>query len=334
MKNKLSAMAALAAMVLAVGASGAAEMVGWNRQVVQPNSDVLVSLPFTQDAAATLTVSGKTATGVQVAGPLTVDQYKGAYYVRFTTGSAAGQWSTITTNGATDLTLEITDFLTDVQVGDHFSVYPHQTLSTVFPDSLEGVSYKATTGLKRNTEILIPSTTGAAVNRSAAATYYYKNGEWKKVAGSTSDDVVLSPEQYFIIRNNDATDSLTFVTYGKVEPVILSRLVPKNATKNDVGGCTGRPTQVTLAELGLGGSPAFKTTTGLSRQDELFVFDNDAAGKNKSASATYYYKSGHWKKVGQSGDYDNETVPAGAALIIRKVGDAGSSVTWTQYSPY
>jgi uncharacterized protein (TIGR02597 family) len=137
---KRTALAAAVLMAVAIGSAGAAEMVGWNKYVVQPNSDVLVTLPFTQDAAGTYTVTGKTSTQVQVAGPLTTDQYKNVYYIRFTSGAAIGRWSTVTTNSATQLTLQDTAFLSDLANGDTFSVYPHYTLATVFPDNMAATS--------------------------------------------------------------------------------------------------------------------------------------------------------------------------------------------------
>ena len=338
MKIMLRAVAAATVVAAAIASAGAADMVGWNKYTVQPNSDVLVTLPFTRNVAGTYAVTGKTASAINVAATLTTDQYKDVYYVRFTSGSAVGRWSTITTNSASALTLGDASFLGDVATGDTFNVYPHHTLSSVFPDSMEGVSFLKTPMFVRNTEIIIPSTTGAAINRSGAEIYYFAGDRWTMVGGgftNNSDDVVLSPQEYFIIRNNDASKTLTFVTTGKVEAAALARSVAREGTQNDVIACTGRPTQITLSELNLGGSAAFATTLGFIRSDELLVFDNSTVGKNKSASAIYFFQGDHWRKVGGGlASFDNELLPAGAALVIRKAANAGTAVTWTAFSPY
>lgn len=338
---KMKASAITAAMLLALTAQvvSAADAVGYNALTVPTNSDVLVSVPFTKDAVGSFAVSSVTADGVTVTNTLTVNAYTNGYYVRFTSGGGAGLWSTISANGTGGFTLANTNALTGVTAGNTFKVYPHQTLATVFPDGMEGVSFKkSASSLNRSTEILVPNTTTVGLNKAASATYYYTSGQWRKVSGGTvnCDNTVLSPQEYFVLRNK-STNTLTYVASGNVEALAVGRSVSTQTAKNDIAAVSGRPIAMTLAELGLGGTVAFETSANsLNRKDELQVFNNSATGYNKGALATYYYTSGHWRKVGGgTTNYENERViTPGAALIIRKAAGIAGAAQWNQNSPF
>lgn len=340
MKMKASAITAAALLALTAQTVSAAEAVGYNTVTVPANSDVLVSVPFNQSAVGTFTVDSVTANGVTVADTLTANAYTNGYYVRFTTGGGEGLWSTISANGTGGFDLQNTAVLADVGNGDTFKVYPHQTLAKVFPDGMEGVSFaKSASAFSRSTEILIPNSSSVGINKSPASTYYHYNNAWRKVGSSSSlsfDTTVVSPQEYFVLRNK-STNELTYVALGAVEAVTLGRYVTIETTKNDITAVSGRPVRLTLFELGLGGTPAFTTTTQtFNRKDELLVFNNNVAGQNKSPAATYYYYNGAWRKVGASAatSFDSELVDAGAALIIRKAAGTAGTAEWNQSSPF
>ena len=339
MRKSLTAMATAALLLTAVTSYGQDNVVGFTKVTVPASSDVLVSVPFTAAPAATMTVTGKDGTSLTVGDTLTANQYATTYYIRMTSGTAEGRWSTVTSNTTSTLVLTDTSFLSDVANGDTFKVFAHATLDGVFPAELKGRAYEASASLlARKTEVLVPSS-NPGINKSAGATYYYYNNAWRKVGASPAVNqggTVLSPDSYFIVRNNGGTQ-LTFVSAGTVQAIALARVIPTDTSKNDVPAVTGRVTPVTLAQLGLGGTAAFQTSTSiLTRKDELLVFDNGATGINKSAAATYFYYNGAWRKVGASPatSFDGEVLPAGAAVIIRKAAGTAGSSTWTQVSPY
>ena len=336
---KASAITAAALLALTAQTVSAADAVGYNVVTVPANSDVLVSVPFNQKAVGSFTVVSVTGSGVTVADTLQANAYTNGYYVRFTSGSGEGLWSTISANGTGGFDLQNTAVLAHVGNGNTFKVYPHQTLAKVFPDGMEGVSFeKSASGLNRKTEILIPGTSGVGINKSAASTYYYINNEWRRVGGGTAnqDNTVLSPETFFVLRNR-GVEELSYIASGNVESLALGRFVDIQTAKNDIPAVSGRPVPMTLAELGLGGTAAFETSaSGLNRKDELLVFDNTATGQNKSAQATYYFISGQWRKVGGGTvNYNDQLVDAGAALIIRKAAAASAgSAEWNQTAPF
>jgi uncharacterized protein (TIGR02597 family) len=332
---KASAITAAALLALTAQTVSAAETVGYNVVTVPANSDVLVSVPFNNNAEATFTVTSVDGTGITVNEALSADTYDSGYYVRFIDGSGEGLWSTITDNGSGGLTLA-DDLSGYVANGNTFRVYAHHTLETVFPDGLESVSFaESSSAFVRKTEILVPDASSTGINKPAAATYYYLNDEWRKVGASGNfDDVVLSPDEYFILRNTGGAGELDYIVSGDVESGAIARIIP-TGDQNDVIIVSGRPVPMTLAELGLGGTAAFETSaSAFVREDELLVFDNSTADLNKPAAATYYYLDGEWRKVGASGSFDDAVVDAGAAMIIRKAsGDAGSDL-WSQQANF
>ncbi len=337
---KASAITAAALLALAAQAANAADAVGYNTVTVPTNSDVLVSVPFTKDAAGSFTVSSVVSSGVTVTNTLTANAYTNGYYVRFTSGGGAGLWSTISANGTGGFTLADTNALTGVQAGNTFKVYPHQTLATVFPDGMEGVSFKkSASAAVHSTEILFPNTSSVGVNKSAAATYYFYNSAWRKAGSAATisfDNTVVSPQEYFVLRNK-STNTLTYVASGNVEALAAGRYVSTQTAKDDIAAVSGRPVAMTLAGLKLGGTSAFVTTTSVAvHKDELLMFNNSATGINKSAAATYFYYNGAWRKGGASAStsFDNEPVPAGAALIIRKASGVSGAAQWNQSAPF
>lgn len=340
MKLKATALTTTAVLGLALQSAAQAGVVGYNCTLVPPVTDAYVSVPFPAETETTLTVTAVNASGVSVAGPLTVNQYQAVYYVRITTGNACGRWSTIASNTATDLVFSDTTFVGDIAVGDEFKVYRHATLASVFPDGYAGLSYIASTapaGSATATRILIPGQ-GNGINQPASATYFFFGGAWRKIGGGAGifDNVVLPPQQYFIVRNLSTTATLSFYALGDVDTVkLIIQLERLAGSDNDNPAAQGAPLPRTLAQLNLGGTAAFKTATAPtgSGGDKLLVWDNPSvsAGINRASSATYFYFGGAWRKIGGGATIHNDTVlPGGSVALIRTVAGTAGLVNWTQ----
>jgi uncharacterized protein (TIGR02597 family) len=102
---------------------------------------------------------------------------------------------------------------------------------------------------------------------------------------------------------------------------ILNWLVVNSAGKRDNYLGLQRPTTITLAESGLVSSGAFQASPAPGeRTDELFVFNNATARRNKSPSETYYYWNNAWRKIGSgAANFDAAAVfTPGKGFIIRK----------------
>jgi len=97
-----------------------------------------------------------------------------------------------------------------------------------------------------------------------------------------------------------------------------------------------RPAGMTLNQSGLVSSGAFRASASPgNRLDELFVFDNTSALKNKSASATYYYWNGAWRRVGAgSTDVGNDAAFQPGNGVIVRAGTGTSLATWVNAPNY
>lgn len=336
MSNKVHATFVIGMLAAGTCAFGGDRITGVSTTTIAAHSDARIAVPFTQQSRGSFTATGTTAGGVTVAGPLQTNVFQAAYFVRFTSGAAAGRWSTVTGNTATELMLESPSVLTGVVAGDQFDLYPHQTLATAFPDELEGLSFrKSASAFIRSTEILVPAT-GVGVNKSAGATYFYLNGEWRRFGTAGNfDQTILPPQRHFIVRNNSSTP-LSVHTFGEVVTTSQVTSLPIEGQQNDTPAATGQPLPLTLSQLHLGGTPAFTSSADAdNRADELLVFDGAAPGQNKLPSAVYFYIDGQgWRKVGEAGNFNQQRLPTGAAIVVRKAPGAVGSVNWTQTSPF
>jgi uncharacterized protein (TIGR02597 family) len=332
-----------AALVAALVAHGqaASPPAGYVTVDVPGNSDALVSVPFNQATEFSGAVSAVAGNVITVSGsPFVAGAYNnGLYFVRFTSGTRDGQYTTVTANTANTLTVEDAS---SVAAGNTFVLYPHQTLGSVFTSALAGTAYiTSPSAFSIKTQVLVPNLTGSGINKSASATYYHLTGAWRKVGASTSsnfNDTVLLPDSYVMLRNAGNATPLMYVANGAPELDALAKTLATLSSANDIYCVSGRPVPMTLAQLGLGGTAAFKTTTStFSIQDTLQVFENPAGGINKSASATYYYFNSAWRKVGQptTTSFDNElAIKPGEGFVIRKVGGTPAAAVWTENAPY
>ena len=341
MRRIMTTVVAVALLATAVPMFGQVQSVtGYNKVTVPAQSDVIVSVPFTQKPEGTFTV----AIGGVAASTLTVDEdiataYDGAYYVRFTSGDAKGLWSTIKSSNTTAESVELEDasMLTGGKVaeGDTFKIIKHQTLSSVFPDKLAGLSFVASTGsgfgLKRETLVLMWGESEGTNKAPSSTFYYHESGDWRTFVGNNADGTVIAPDSILVIRNT-SDKKLTYIPQGSVNTGADAQTVKTRTVKNDVLTTTDRPVPVKLKDLGLGGSDAWTAGTGtgfgLQRGDLLLTWDNSATGINKSPINTFYYHdSGEWRTFsGQNAD-DVEIGPS-TGMIIRKQAGTVSTDVW------
>jgi len=225
--------------------------------------------------------------------------------------------------------------LSVIAAGNQAELAPFWTLGTFYPASQANVSFvPSASSLLRQTELLLYDPAGTGVNRSAAETYYFYSGAWRKVGSPVAtsfNSKVLLPDTYFLHRNKAAATKLTVggrLFTGKVATVLESRIT----TQQDNYMAVSHPVAVSLRNTGLVSGGAFSTSpSSLLRTDQLFLYDPAQTGFNRSASATYYYFNGGWRKVGSPVAVDfSDTVflTPGSGFIIRKV-VGSSSPQWS-----
>lgn len=333
----------MAAVVLGLSNVGMAQtsspVVGYNTFTVPTNSDAVLAVGFNDESAGSGAATGVAGSVITDSGASFGDFTATPHYVRFTSGARSGEFSTITANTATTITVEDA---TGVVISDTFEVFPHKTLGSVFPDIYEGTSFIESTlpfGAGILTQVLLPDSTVGS-NRSFPDTFFFFGGEWRKFgAGGNFDNQILAPGSTFILRNTDASTTLTFYASGVVNfGSIAVNLVKDGSVDNDIYISTGRPTPLTLGELGISGTPAFETSTlpfGAGIRDQILIYNNSATGQNKAPADTYFFFSGEWRKFGEAGDFtDVPVIPAGEGFVIRRVSGTASTDKWTAPSPY
>ena len=333
---------AAALVVFAIGSVSNAQVVtGYNTTSVPPQTDVFVSLPFTRQPVGTFTVQGTTSTSIQVTtSTFTSNQFANAFYLRLISGAGKGRFSTITSNDASTLVLQDPTILTGVVATDTLQIVPHWTLATVFPDNFEGVSFSLSpNAFARTFEILIPRA-DVGINKSASVTYFYQGGTWRTTTAATGnfDNDVLVPQRHFILRNRNSVASgktVTFTTLGYIDPVAPAVRIHRDPIRDDLVVSTGLPLPTRLSRLHLGGFEAFQTTNAplipSNFRDLVLVYNNNTTGFNKAAQATYFFSGGFWRSTAAPTTNANEDIlPAGAAITIRKFQGTAADFFWTQ----
>jgi uncharacterized protein (TIGR02597 family) len=296
-------------------------------------SGYFVVASVTDDTHLVITNNAPTTLSAQTAN-VSKSAKEGHTYV-VTSNSTVGGISTVALNLNGDT-------ISSIVPGTQVQLIPFWTLATVFPASDLGVSYIGTASVRAfQTQILIPNYTATGVNIAAAAGYYYSttNSQWQLVGGTVSNanDTILLPDGYLTVRNNSTATTLT--TIGSVNDqrlsIPLTSGTPSSNQQDNFVSIT-RPTPVALRDLNLIASGAFTQTTSVRNvQDELCLFNNAVAGVNKSTSLVYIYLNGTWTRLGgAAGDAGGDTIPTGAAILIRKAGTTQSTAFWVNQPTY
>jgi uncharacterized protein (TIGR02597 family) len=350
---------AAAACGLATGQTAYTTPVGYVSQTCLPASDTIVGLPLRIAAGAAgalasspdlVTTPGSAVLTLLGTPGLTANAFQGTHFVKFTSGGSEGKFYTVSSNTVSTITIALNGDTLAALTGNTLIVSKFWTLGELFVPAASTTD-PATTGnavvvtsqiLAKKTEILLPNVSAVGVNPSSIGIYFVLNGAWRKNGASLTtsfDNTQLWPDKYFTIRQPALASATTYTVSGEVELGKMGiNLVTQNSVKQDNVVSIPRPVDVTLNQLALGGTAAFMTTTStLAKNDELLVFDNALAKKNRSASAIYFYYSGAWRKTGApiTTDFGTDTIKAGAGFIVRKAKVAGGpTVFWNNLAPY
>ncbi len=289
---------------------------------VKGNTDVLVSIPLERPAVfqgVSSSISGSTFnfTGTSL-GDLTTTPH----VVKIQSGAKSGLTGLITANTATSVTISVPsgETLTGVLSTDSISIRPAWTLASVFG-----------TGLPAGTQILAFSGSSPGINLGADLLYEFDGSDW--LDGFTFDvanSVVLYPGESLFVRNNGATPIASMVVSGEV-PSTNSRVVVSNLAPG-----TGQDNFVTIVSAV--GEKIGESSLGAiaSAGDQVFEYDNSAAGINKSASYLVEWDGANWLD-GFTFDIVDTTfsLQAGKGYIVRRAAGApGGDVVWSDQPSY
>lgn len=318
---------------------------GFNVVECLPQSDTICAVPFARSAVFQGVVLSSAEGGGQVTltpegdHTWTANEYQTLYFVRILSGAKAGMYYQVAANATTTVTLDLAgDSATGFDAGVTFRIHPFWTLSTLFPAWTQTtlVTSTGTLANQRRSLLLLPNVNGVGTNIAPLETYYILSSGWRKTTGEVSDDVILFPDSYFIIRHNHATitASTFFTPTGTVElNPVTSPLATRSGGQQDNFVSSGRPIPVKVKDLDLISSGAFQASTSTlnnGRRDMLMVFDNSIPGINKAPVKSYYYYSGTWRRIGGTADDGDELIQPSQGLIIRKYQDVSNATYfWT-----
>ncbi len=323
--------------------------VGYVTITVNANSDTKVGVSMQQASVYSAGVTS-VATGTITVPGTVPDVTTNPHYVLVTTpsGSLEGNWYEVT--GYTSTTITVAENLQTAGLtsSDTINVIPFWTLDTLFPS---GGGIPASSNVSSPVgQLLLNNVNASGINLSSAASYIYHSGEqgpagWYdlgNIPGGIQGGKVISPESYITIRNQTGS-AANVVMSGSVPatPVsntILSRVA--GAQDNQIANPFPAGLQLQDSNLFSGGVLA-GTPNVSSPRDQLLVFEGTPTGINPSPTKSIIYHTG---EQGPAGYYDlgnipgglinTYEIPAGAALILRKVASSDATVDWTPNVPY
>jgi len=273
------------------------------------------------------------------------------HYVQPVSGPQAGFYFDVATNSSNSITLVDNGVTpTGLDPSNTFKVVPYWTIGQIFPTADTNVSFTPSLGTavpQRRTLILLPNLTGTGINRAASTTLFWApdtnnpgTGFWRTTAASTvnANGTPILPDSYFTVRNpTNSGTNLAVTIAGNVNTGAASaQLDSIGSSANDNYVSLGRPTDITVNDLGLIQSGVFLASPGTAvpqRRDQLIVISNSVGGINKAASVTYYYVTNSgtnaWRTTANSAvDAGTNVIQAAIGYIVRK---ASNNVPGTQF---
>lgn len=335
--SKLLALLATASFVATASfAQVTSDVVGYVTTTTPDGDDALIGASLTLPSALTGAAVSVSGAIITVSNTLVADEYNNTHYLLATSGSNAGQWSEII--DTTTSTITTAEEL--IAEADNFKVIPFWTLSTLFPlGSGVGVSTSAVPVAT----VLLNNLNATGINKSASAAYFYfsdgsNDGWYNTTTFAQSDNVIVSPETYFTIRNNSG-ESVELVIAGTVPGDSIGTTITRSPdSQTDSQLVNPFPAAMTLAESGLS-SVITPTTNPSAPADTVLVYDIESAvGQNISVSASYmYYVDGindGWYDTTSFAQSDNVSIPAGGAFIVRRSAGSAENAAWNPAPPY
>ena len=311
--------------------------VGFVSVGVPANSDSIIAVPLNRStvfrgviqsiSGNVLTISGTSPGWTTNAFVQSLPTQTDTFAVLIATGTNEGMIAMITANGANTLTVQlgVGDSLSAVKTeaangtgsGDAIDIMPYWTPSTLISSVPDG------------TELYAFDNTSVGQNVSPTTLLQYFSGfGWFETVGFT--DQSNRPLLFgtgFIVRNNSAS-AISIPLTGSV-PMATTRLVLRTLAANTpqdqtIGYMSPVPTLLSAVSL------------GAQDNDELYLFDNTASGKNKSPSTLLVYFGGLWyNSVTFAEVTSTTTLLPGNAMIYRKAGTSTpQNFVWQNLQSY
>lgn len=307
----------------------------------------LISIPMLEDLPSNLSgsktgrITGVTSNSITASGAGwtagALSTAAAPYLVEITSGAATGHMlliSTASANTTDTVTIDTAELarvgdltalgiVADATNGDTFRIWPGDTLGTFF-------GTPETTGIQGGGSATDADTVTLVVNGSAT-TYFYNSGltppRWSRVGlgGSADQSNVAIPPYAGVQYARLAATPLEFRTLGRM-PVGSRKVAIKNSGTTLLAPYW--PVSQTLASLGLQNLSGWKSSSSSSSSDTVVLTANGSA-------TTYFHNGTNWRRVGLgSGSADTTIVPAGASIMINKIGTDPGFTIYQHTAPY
>lgn len=316
------------------------------------NSDTVVSAPFhpaprwagraagspTDQGGGTARVSLKDSPAF-AAGELTAAPH--FLYCRDGSGVHRGRHFRIIAHGAD--TIDVTASLADLgslTTDGLVSVIPAWTLDTLLPPDTQTTLHASAGPLatERVSELLFFDATTVGTSLAPSRRFYVTDTAWREVGSfAEAGDTVIEPGQAFIIRHPAGVAMTTFVPNQQVYGGLVSVMIGGSAADKGRDTMIGlpRPVSITLDDLDFapGQFVESATTAPGDRKDQLLVFDNSDAMRNKQPDAIYFRSGGQWLRAESGAAAGSQSIEPSAGLLVRRAAGSGTTPIFWVNSP-
>lgn len=307
----------------------------------------LLSIPMLEDLPADFTgskagrITGVGGNSITVAGAGwtagALSAPAAPYLIEITSGAAQGLMlliSTATASTTDTVTIDAGEvsrvgnltalgIATDATNGDTFRLWPGDTLGSFF-------GTPETTGIRGGATSADADTVTLVVGGSAL-TYFYNTAatppRWARVGlgGGTDASNVIIPPYSGVQYARLASTPLQFRVLGRM-PVGSRKVAIKNSGTTLLAPYW--PVSQTLVSLGLHNLSGWKRSASSSSADTVVLTANGSA-------TSYFHNGTNWRRVGLgSSSADATLVPAGASVMINKIGTDLGFTIYQHSAPY
>jgi uncharacterized protein (TIGR02597 family) len=328
--KSLKFLATFTAMALSSAMAATTDPVGFVSVPVQANSDAILAVPLNRASEFKGVINSIVGNEITVSGTpnWNVNQFvqnggvqPKTYALQIASGAKEGLIGKVTANTANSVTVQLDsgEDLSGVVSGangDQIDILPYWT-----PASLISAST-----VTPNSQILLLASTLAGINQSSSGALLFDAGNWYDDNFENADNFPLPFGSAFIYRNG--TSAATISLTGSV-PMNKHRTVIRTRASNvdqDIAIGFMSPVPTPVGSLGL----------GFVDDDQILIFNNTAAGINKSSTGALIYTTA-------DGWVDDNFTPVGTTFmlqpgqgyIFRKKGTSlPQTIVWTSLQTY
>lgn len=222
------------------------------------------------------------------------------------------------------------------------SVIPGWTLANLFPPDTQTTFHPSAGRLatQRGSELLLFDRTTPGTDLAPSRRFYVTDQGWFEVGTfASADKVVLAPGEAFVVRHPPGVAATDFFASEQVYGGVVSLPIRVSASGPvDTWVALPRPVTITLDELDFGAGQ-FEESPGTApedRRDQLLLFDNAEASRNKAPAAVYFRSGGQWLRdaAGFPPAGAVEIEPSAGLLVRKAQGGADAILHWANAPTY